>query len=48
MESSKLVGRAGDLGDIEITGGQAFIFIAAEGAMVPIVGDAWTNTAADQ
>ena len=43
-----LVGRAGDPGDIEITGGQAFIFIAAEGAMVPIVGDAWTNTAADQ
>ena len=44
----KLVGRAGDPGDIEITGGQAFILIAAEGAMVPIVGDAWTNTAADQ
>ena len=44
----KLVGRPGDPGDIEITGGQAFILIAAEGAMVPIVGDAWTNTAADQ
>ena len=44
----KAVGRAGDPGDIEITGGQAFILIAAEGAMVPIVGDAWTNTAADQ
>ena len=44
----KAVGRPGDPGDIEITGGQAFILIAAEGAMVPIVGDAWTNTAADQ
>ena len=44
----KLVGRAGDSGDIPVTGGQAFILIAAEGAMVPIVGDAWTNTAADQ
>ena len=44
----RLVGRAGDSGDIPVTGGQAFILIAAEGAMVPIVGDAWTNTAADQ
>ena len=44
----KLVGRAGDPGDIEITGGQAFILIAAEGAMVPIIGDGWTNTVADQ
>ena len=44
----KAVGRPGDPGDIEITGGRAFILIAAEGAMVPIVGDAWTNTADDQ
>ena len=44
----KAVGRPGDPGDIEITGGQAFILIAAEGAMVPIIGDAWTNTGADQ
>ena len=48
MESSSWSDAPGDPGDIEITGGQAFILIAAEGAMVPIVGDAWTNTAADQ
>ena len=44
----KLVGRAGDAGDIPVTGGGAFIFIAAEGATVPIIGDGWGNTAADQ
>ena len=39
----KVVERAGDLGDIEITGGQAFIFFAREPAMVAISGEAWTN-----
>ena len=40
----KLVGRAGDEGDIEITGGQAFILIAHQAETVPISGDGWTNT----
>ena len=39
----KVVERAGDPGDIEITGGQAFIFFAREPAMVAISGEAWTN-----
>ena len=39
----KLVGRAGDLGDIEITGGQAFIMTASRAATVDITGDAWAN-----
>ena len=39
----KLVGRAGDPGDIEITGGQAFIMHASQEAAVNISGDAWTN-----
>ena len=39
----KLVGRAGDPGDIEITGGQAFIMNASQEAAVNISGDAWTN-----
>ena len=39
----KLVGRAGDPGDIEITGGQAFIINASQEAAVNISGDAWTN-----
>ena len=39
----KAVGRAGDPGDIEITGGQAFILFAREPAMVAISGEAWTN-----
>lgn len=37
----KLVGRAGDAGDIAITGGQAFILIAQAAVMVPIIGKAW-------
>ena len=37
----KLVGRAGDEGDIPITGGQAFLLFAAEAATVRIVGNAW-------
>ena len=39
----KAVGRAGNPGDIEITGGQAFILFAREPAMVAISGEAWTN-----
>ena len=39
----KLVGRAGDPGDIEITGGQAFIMTASQAAVVEISGDAWAN-----
>ena len=39
----KLVGRAGDPGDIEITGGQSFILTAQRAAIVDISGDAWTN-----
>ena len=39
----KAVGRAGDPGDIPITGGQAFILTAQRSAMVDISGDAWAN-----
>ena len=39
----KLVGRAGDPGDIEITGGQSFILTAQRAVIVDISGDAWTN-----
>ena len=39
----KAVGRAGDPGDIEITGGQAFIMTASRAATVAISGDAWAN-----
>ena len=39
----KAVGRAGDPGDIEITGGQSFIMTAQRPATVIIDGDAWTN-----
>ena len=39
----KAVGRAGDEGDIPITGGQAFILIVQQPATVPISGDGWTN-----
>ena len=39
----KLVGRAGDPGDIEITGGQSFIMTAQRAATVIIHGDGWTN-----
>ena len=37
----KLVGRADDPGDIEITGGQAFILIAQGAGTIPISGDGW-------
>ena len=39
----KIVGRAGDPGDIEITGGQAFILNAQQAATVAISGEGWTN-----
>ncbi len=39
----KVVGRAGDPGDIEITGGQSFIMTAQRVAIVAISGEAWTN-----
>ena len=44
----KAVGRAGDPGDIEVTGGQGFLLFAAAAGTVPIIGDGWDNTAADQ
>ena len=37
------VGRAGDPGDIEITGGQSFILTAQQPATITISGEAWTN-----
>ena len=39
----KAVGRAGDPGDIQITGGQSFILTAPRAATVIIYGDGWTN-----
>ena len=39
----KAVGRAGDVGDIPIAGGGAFILIAEQPATVPISGVPWTN-----
>ena len=39
----KLVGRAGDPGDIPITGGGAFILIASDAGTIPITGAPWTN-----
>ncbi len=39
----KVVGRAGDPGDIPITGGQSFVLITQSAAMVPISGDGWDN-----
>ena len=40
----KLVGRAGDVGDIPVTGGQGFILIVQGAATIPIIGDVWDNT----
>ena len=40
----RLVGRAGDVGDIPVTGGQGFILIVQGAAMVSIIGDVWDNT----
>ena len=42
----KLVGRAGDPGDIEVTGGQAFIMTASRAVTVVISGDGWANGSA--
>ena len=39
----KLVGRAGDPGDIPITGGQAFILVVERAAQVNIFGDGWSE-----
>ena len=39
----KAVGRAGDPGDIAITGGQAFVMTAYQAATVDISGEAWAN-----
>ena len=39
----KLVGRAGDPGDIKITGGQSYIMNASRAAIVGISGEAWAN-----
>ena len=39
----QLVGRPGDQGDIEISGGQAFILNALQSEAVKISGDAWSN-----
>ena len=44
----KLVGRAGDPGDIPIIGGGAFILIASDAGTIPITGTGWDNTTADQ
>ncbi len=40
----KLVGRAGDPGDIDISGGQSFILNAGRASTVPISGVGWSNT----
>ena len=40
----KGVGRAGDDGDIEVTGGQSFILTAQRAATVAISGEEWYNT----
>ena len=42
----KTVGRVGDPGDIEITGGQAFIMTAQRATAVAIFGEGWTNAPA--
>ena len=39
----KAAGRAGDAGDIPVTGGGAFFLIAVEATTVAISGEAWTN-----
>ena len=43
----KTVGRAGDPGDISITGGHAFILIAQQAATVTISGEGWTNVSGE-
>ena len=39
----KAVGRPDDLGDIPITGGQGFILIVQQPAIIPIIGTGWDN-----
>ena len=39
----RAVGRAGDPGDIPITGGQAFILFTSDAGTIPITGDGWDN-----
>ena len=41
----KAVGRVGDPGDVEITGGQSFILTAQQAGTATISGDGWDNTA---
>ena len=43
----KVVGRAGDDGDIPVTGGQAFTLTAREAATVALSGDRWDNTSSN-
>ena len=40
----KVVGRADDLGDIPITGGQGFILIVQQPGTISMIGDGWDNT----
>ena len=40
----RIIGRAGDPGDIPITGGQGFILTAQRATTVTLSGEAWTNT----
>ena len=40
----KLVGRAGDPGDISVNGGQGFILIAQQAATVGLSGDGWSDS----
>ena len=40
----KAVGRAGDPGDVELTGGQSFILTAQQSATVSISGVGWSNS----
>ena len=42
----KTITRAGDPGDVAVTGGQSFILQAAEAATVTITGDGWASSAA--
>ena len=42
----KIVARAGDPGDIPITGGQGFILTADQAATVTLSGEGWTNVTA--
>ena len=43
---TKLVGQAGDPGDVPITGGQGFMLTAQQAATVAISGEEWSNVSA--